>query len=292
MKEFKRILCPLDFSEASSHAFQYAKAFAECFNAELVLLHVTPNVTEAYTALMPDFSMYGFESEKKEIVERLEEFTQDRNGKLKKIVRFGTAYREILDYAREEDFDLIILGAKGRSNFERLFLGSTSEKVVRASHIPVLTVHPKPRGLPIKRILVPIDFSPLSFAALPLVAAIAKRFKAAIYLLHVVEIGHQEDASSQARHYEYFERLKGKLADQWELPQEFEKIETNKFIRHHVGSAGYGILEFAQDWDVDLIAMTTHGRSGLSKVLMGSVTEKVIRIAPYPVLSIRSQLDD
>ncbi|MCH7755302.1 universal stress protein [candidate division KSB1 bacterium] len=66
-------------------------------------------------------------------------------------------------------------------------------------------------------------------------------------------------------------------------------MEIKKFIRHHVGSAGYGILEFAQDWDIDLIVMATHGRSGLNKVLMGSVAEKVIRIAPCPVLSIRNQ---
>ncbi|MFQ5640259.1 MAG: universal stress protein [bacterium] len=288
MRVFKKILCPLDFSEASHYAFHYAKTFAKCFDSELVLLHVSPNLTDAYTSLLPDFPEIGLPHER-DLLERFNECTSDNSAKFKKTILTGIPYIEILNYAKAEEFDLIILGAKGHSNFERLFLGSTSEKVVRNSSAPVLTVHPKPKGLPIKRILVPIDFSPLSFAVLPIVASIAEHFRSEIYLLHVVETGHQSDPERRTSEYEFFERVKGKLADQWELPEAFNEIETKKFIRHHTGSAGYGILEFSQDWDIDLVIMATHGRTGLSKVLMGSVTEKVIRIAPYPVLSIRSQ---
>jgi nucleotide-binding universal stress UspA family protein len=137
--------------------------------------------------------------------------------------------------------------------------------------------------------LLPIDFSPLSYAALPMVAAIAEKFRAEIYLLHVVESGKHLDPKQQAKEYELFERLKDRLSEEWQLPQEFAHIETKKFVRHHLGSPGYGILEFAQDWDIDLITMATHGRSGLSRVMLGSVTEKVLKISPCPVLSIRSQ---
>jgi nucleotide-binding universal stress UspA family protein len=291
MKVFKKILCPLDFSEVSRHAFQYAKAFAETFESELVLLHVSPNITEAYSALMPDFPTHTLQKAE-DLIYQFNEFTHDWSGKLKKIIRAGTPYIEILDYTKEQQFDLIILGAKGHSNFERLFLGSTGEKVAQNSDWPVLTVHPKPKGLPIKKILVPIDFSPLSYAVLPTVAALAEKFNAEINLLHVVEMGHYVNTRGQVKEYNFFERIKERLEEQWQLPKEFDKIEINKFIRHHVGSAGYGILEFAQDWDVDLIVMATHGRTGLSKVMMGSVTEKVIRIAPYPVLSVRSQISE
>ena len=286
MKAIKKILCPVDFSDASRHALAYARSFAEALTADLALLHVSPNITEAYSALLPDFPMQGL-YRKEDIAERFNEFTDDWSGKFKKVIRAGTPYLEILEYAREEQFDIIILGAKGHSNFERLILGTTGEKVARYADRPVLTVHAKPNGLPIKRILVPLDFSPLSYAMLPAVAALAKAFNAEIDLLHIVEMGHSVDPEGQAKEYEYFEQVKKLLGDQWELPAEFEKIKTNKFIRHHPGSAGYGILAFAQDWDVDLIAMASHGRTGLSKVLLGSVTEKVIRIAPFPVLSIR-----
>ncbi len=125
-----------------------------------------------------------------------------------------------------------------------------------------------------------------------MVAGIAKGFNAEIILLHVVEMGRHDSAYSldQAKAYEYFERVRSKLCEQWQLPEEYEAIRTEKIVRHHIGSAGYGIRQLAQDWDVDLIAMATHGRSGLPKVLLGSVTEKLIRIADCPVLSVRSKL--
>ena len=289
MKVFKKILCPLDFSEPSRQAFQYAKAFAETFESELVLLHVSPNITEAYSALMPDFPTHTLQKEE-DLVYQFNDFTHDWSGKFKKIIRAGTPYIEILDYAKEHQFDLVIQGARGHSNFERLFLGSTGEKVARNSDWPVLSVYPKRNGFQIKRILVPIDFSPLSYAVLPMVAAIAQKFTAEIHLLHVFEMGHQVDTETQVKEYQYFEKVKQKLAERWELPEEFQKIETQKVIKHNVGPAGYGIVEFAQDWDVDLIVMATHSRTGLSKVLLGSVTEKVLRTAPYPVLSVRSQI--
>jgi len=289
MKPFKKILCPVDFSEPSHKAFIYAKALAKAFDAELTLLHVAPNITEAYTALMPDFPTFGIHKEE-QLVEQFNEFSDDWSGKVNKVIRAGTPYIEILDFAEVKEHDLIVLGAKGHSKFERLFLGTTGEKVTRKAQCPVLTVHSaSSRKFRIRKILLPIDFSPLSYAALPLVSALAKRFKAEIDLLHVVETGHRKDKQGQEEEYRYFERIKERLAREWELPEEFKEIETRKFVRHHAGSAGYGILEFAQDWDIDLIAMATHGRGTFSKALLGSVTEKVIKIATCPVLSIRSQ---
>lgn len=290
MKPFKKILCAVDFSESSRNAFLYAKAFAEAFESELVLLHVAPNITEAYTALMPDFPTFGIQKEE-ELMEQFNDFVDDWAGKVKKVIRAGTPYIEILDYVEENNFDLVVLGAKGHTKFERLFLGTTGEKVTRKANCPVLTVRRMPRDFKIKKILLPIDFSPLSYAVLPVVSAVAEKFRAEIDLLHVVEIGHRMDRTGQEKEYQYFERIREKLAQEWKIPEEFRQIETRKFIRHHAGSAGYGILEFAQDWDIDLIAMATHGRSGFSKALLGSVTEKVIKIATCPVLSIRSKLD-
>lgn len=288
MVMFKKILCPIDFSEASRQTLQYAKALAETFESELSLLHVSPNISEAYTALMPDFPTFGLQKED-DLVSQFSGFADDWAGKLKKVIRTGMPDTEILKYAERDQSDLIIIGAKGHSNFERLLLGSIGEKVIRNSHRPVLTVHSKPRGLRINKILAPIDFSPLSYAVLPTVATLAEKFKAEINLLHIVEMGHHINTKGQVKEYNYFERVKERLEEQWKLPKEFDQIEIKKFVRHHVGSAGYGILEFAQDWDIDLIVMATHGRSGLNKVFMGSVAEKVIRIAPCPVLSIRSQ---
>ncbi len=288
MKYFKKILCPVDFSEPSRNAFLYAKKIADAFESELVLLHVAPNITEAYTALMPDFPTFGIQKEE-QLVEQFNEFVDDWSGKLKKVIRAGTPYIEILDFEEKNKFDLIVLGAKGHTKFERLFLGTTGEKVTRKAKCPVLTVHQTPRDFQIKKILLPIDFSAISYEILPTISAIADKFNSEIDLLHVVETGHHIDKTSQEEEYRYFEKIKERLSEEWELPEKFSSIECRKFIRHHSGSAGYGVLEFAQDWGVDLIAMTTHGRSGFSKALLGSVTEKVIKIATCPVLSMRSK---
>lgn len=284
----KKILCPVDFSETSKEAFEYAKTFAELFGAELTLLHVVPSVAEAYTALMPGFPVYGPETEK-DVKEDFNEFTHDWSGKVEKVIRPGTASLEIIEFAQEEKFDLIIQGSKGRSKLERLLLGATGEKVIRKAQCPVLTVHQKPNALPIRRILLPTDFSEHSYAVIPFVAAIAQKFKAEVYILHVVEIGQTFDKEKQKEEYDYFEQVKQKLFDEWEIPTEFDTLVTQKFIRHHVESAGYGILEFAQDFDIDLITMATHGRSGLSHVLLGSTTEKLVKISHCPVLSIKSR---
>ncbi len=290
MKNIKKILCPIDFSETSRAALEYAQTFVEFFNAELTLLHVVPSMAEAYTALMPDFPICGTETEK-DVMEDFNEFTHDWSGNVEKVIRPGTAYLEIIDFAKEQQYDLIVQGSKGHSKFERLLLGVTGEKVIRKAQCPVLTVHQKPDALPIKRILLPTDFSDHSLAVIPTVAAIAKKFEAQIYILHVVDAGHGFDTDRQKAEYDYFEDVKQKLSNEWEIPQEFNTLVTQKFIRHHVESADYGILEFAQDLDIDLITMATHGRSGLSHILLGSTTEKLVKISHCPVLSINSQLN-
>ncbi len=288
MLSFKKILCPVDFSKSSLQAFHYARMFADIFSSELTLLHVSPNISEAYVALLPDFPTMGI-CDEEDLMGRFNEFVGDWQGKLKKVIRTGTPYSEIMEYASEKNADLIILGAKGHSGLERLFLGTTGEKVIRNSRIPVLSVRQMPKGPP-RRILVPTDFSLHGLAVLPMVASIADRFKAEIDLLHVVELGHESGSTQKKLEYEYFESIQERLADQWELPQPLHAFETNKWIRHHAGSAGLGILDFAKDREVDLVAMATHGRTGVKKVLLGSVTEKVIRISPNPVLTVRSEL--
>lgn len=286
MKPFKRVLCPLDFSEPSRYALDYAVTFARAFNAELILIHVIPDMTQAYSAVVPGLPV--FERQRHDdLVMEFNEFTRYLDGSFKKVIRTGTPYLEILQYARRDNIDLIILGARGRSKFERLFLGSTGENVARYADIPVLTVHARPHSPSIiRKILVPIDFSPASYSVLPIVAALARTFKARIDLLHIVEMSHHVSSQRQAEEYKYFEMVRSTLASQWELPEGFAEIETRKFIRHHVGPAGYGILAFAQDWDVDLIAMAARGGSGFPGILLGSVAEKIIRIASLPVLSI------
>lgn len=285
MQAIKKILCPVDFSPASGDAFEYARSLARILQADLELLHVVPGVNETYTALFPDFPSSGVYNADDAVTD-FDSFLGESAADFKKTVRMGPVSFEINTYAAEMGADLVVIGARGHSTFERIFIGATGEEVARRSECPVLTVRGGRRP-PVQRIIVPVDYSPLCYSVLPIVAVLAEAFDAEVDFLHVIEAGHKENRHADAD--EYFEIIENKLMEQWETPQSFEHIETQKWIRRHSGSAGYGILQFAQERTGDLIVMATHGRSGLSKVLLGNVTEKVLRISDIPLLSQRSK---
>lgn len=140
--QLKRILAPVDFSECSHKAFQYAVHFAHQFNAELMLLHVVVNVP-------PPPQMLVFQSEElrgKYQEETARELANWRRGivpalSVKAVTRVGTsAHQEIVDAARESNCDLIIIGHHGRTGLSRLLIGGTAERVVRYAPCPVLVI--------------------------------------------------------------------------------------------------------------------------------------------------------
>jgi universal stress protein A len=139
----KRILLPVDFSESSRKALEYALSFARQFNAEMLLLHVIE------TVVPPSPEMVVLESEAltaklhAEAAKRLSEWRKQvaSQASVKAVVRNGiSAHREIVDAARENNVDLIILGTHGRTGLAHLFIGSTAERVVRHAPCPVLVV--------------------------------------------------------------------------------------------------------------------------------------------------------
>ncbi len=107
-------------------------------------------VAGTYVAMIPEFPHFSLLKES-DVKARFKEFTHSYRGKGRKIVRSGTPYHEILECAQEEQVDLIIVGARGLSNVERLFPGSTGEKVARNADRPVLIVHPKSAEVRIKK---------------------------------------------------------------------------------------------------------------------------------------------
>ncbi|HEB54603.1 MAG TPA: universal stress protein [bacterium] len=146
MIEFNRIVCPTDFSPTSSHAVDYAATLAHSFDAELVLLHIIPEMTYP----LRSFGMaHSFQHIQEELHTRANESLKKRadqiHAKLPKIrIRFalrdGEAHEETLACAKEEQADMIVMGTHGHTGITHALLGSTAEKVVRLSECPVLTV--------------------------------------------------------------------------------------------------------------------------------------------------------
>jgi nucleotide-binding universal stress UspA family protein len=201
----------------------------------------------------------------------------------------------ILEAAREWPADLIVLGTHGRSGFERLFLGSVAERVLRKAACPVLTAPRRQEDAPhdatvlFKRILCPVDFSEASLHAVEYALSMAKAADASIVLAHVLE-GFEEDTpvttSFSVPEYRRLreqdamrslEKLIPAEASAWSKP---ERLVT-------VGKAYREILRLAGERSADLIVMGVHGRNPVDLMLFGSTTYHVVREAACPVLTIR-----
>ncbi|MFQ5329195.1 MAG: universal stress protein [Thermodesulfobacteriota bacterium] len=149
---FRRILLPTDFSTTSDHTVSYATSLARRYGAKLYLLHVIDETTEASGFYIPHLSYKKMDDEMKAAATKmLKNFCLD---KLKSVKDYtfdvveGIPYKEINTYAKAEGIDLIVMGSHGRSGIDRLVFGSTTERVLRSSSCPVLTVHPPEEASP------------------------------------------------------------------------------------------------------------------------------------------------
>jgi nucleotide-binding universal stress UspA family protein len=296
MVEIHRILCPVDLSEFSRHALDHALALAKWYEAQITVLYVSgapplPPLTDmrADVPVVPPLQPDVVADDVRRFCGLL---TTAAGGPADVVVKEGNAAKEIVQEA--ERGDLVVMGTHGRSGFERLFLGSVTEKVLRTTHVPVLTVPPpveRPASVLYKTILCPIEFSPASTRALEYALSLAEETDARLILLHVVEGALEEPHFGAMGHlsvrefYRYLEedamaRLKAAVPEEarvWCRPD--ERVVSGKAYRR--------ILQVAADEDAELIVMGVHGIGVLHHRLFGSTTHHIIREAGCPVLTLR-----
>jgi nucleotide-binding universal stress UspA family protein len=202
----------------------------------------------------------------------------------------------IVDQAIDRNSDLLVMGTHGRSGVERL-LGSVTDRILRKTPCPVLTVPPHLPGATMQvrlfSIVCPVDFSPASLQAVGFALDLARRAHARVTLLHAIEWLAEEqppdsveiDVSSirQALEKHAEERLQALLAQ--EAP-----VKSGVRTTVVVGRAHRKILHVAHEDNADLIVMGAQGHSGIALALLGSTTEQVVRAAPCPVLTMRAPL--
>ena len=182
------------------------------------------------------------------------------------------------------------LGTHGRRGVRRMLLGSVTEEVVRKAACPVFTVQAEAEQAPgqaVHRILVPVDFSEASEMALLHATEIAQTYGADVHLLHVVEevlypsaYGVDPPSMSSQNVVGRVENALGKMARE-EIGYEQVQVSAT------VGYAPLTILDYVEENEIDLVVIATHGRSGLDRVLLGSVAERVIRQSPVPVFVVK-----
>jgi nucleotide-binding universal stress UspA family protein len=299
MIEIRRILCPIDYSDASRHALQHAAALARWYDATLVALHaVNPVYFPPAMVTSPELARATLAADfgPRELEEQLRSWLADLGPGLKgtdALVVQGDPIATIIARAQSLPADLIVLGTHGHGGFDHLVLGSITEKVLRKASCPVMTVPPpavSPRPLPYQRLLCAVDFSKPAAVALRYALSIAKESNARLMILHVVEWPDLERVdTSRAPNLAAFERFQEEEARRQleALVSADDRTWCEVVTRLDHGRAWQRILATAEEGAVDLIVMGVHGRSAIDLTLFGSTTNHVIRRAPCPVLTLK-----
>lgn len=293
MLDIRRILWPTDFSEGAGRAFPYAAALASWHEAELHVLNVKEDRSAEQTGMESSFPvsqdtltrLLSAEGEPPQHVD-LEALTvvQEQSEE-------ESPPDTIVAYAEEHEVDLIVAGTHGRRGLQRLLIGSVAEEVLRTAPCPVLTVRGEEDVAPawaVRNILVPIDFSDASLEALRHAKELALTYGAQITLLHAVEEVVYPSAygvePANLPGPQVIDRVEKNLADLARTEVGYEHV----VVQANVGYAPSTILDYAEGNEVDLVVIATHGRTGLERMLLGSVAERVVRRAPAPVFVVKS----
>ncbi len=311
MIEIKTILCPVDFSAFSRHALEHAAQLAKWFGSQLVVFYVyappAPPPPVFYGGV-PGPTPEPFppltaspEQTQADMTAELTKFTSsvDLTGVQVRVrAQPGSPVRDILDEARAVESDLIVLGTHGHTGFDRLVLGSVTDKVLRKATCAVLTVPPPVTSPPadplqmFKRILCPMDFSDASLKALEYALSLAKEADAELLLMHVIEglpdaPDWQERSGPAVSEYLRMSKEHGLARLKAAVPEDAQtwcKPETLLAT----GKPYDAILRTIAERGVRLVVMGIHGRNPVDRFFFGSTTTHVVRAATCPVLTLRA----
>jgi len=319
MIDIQSILLARDFSPVSSRALRFSIDLARRTGATLHILHAqilhADPLTPGTSATAP-----GDEDLIRDQLSKYDNGDSVTSGEGKGIkveeavVRDVAAAPAILRYASENDMDVICVGTHGRRGIRRFLLGSVAEEVVRRADRPVISVRaPEDESAAFEapsRILVPTDFSDPSREALRHAVELAQVYDARVDVLHVIQqslhpafyVGGVTDIRDIDPDIE--EKVEDRLVDF--LDETFvgssarsssngPAVETAspmvdaEVVPHVViGTIDTEVPAFINDHENDLVVMSTKGQTGLDRVLLGSVAEKIVRTAPCPVLTVKA----
>jgi nucleotide-binding universal stress UspA family protein len=295
---FNRILVPLDGSEVAARALEPAIKLAQHAHAEILLVrapipaYVVVPADSGYALLYPEQSLDHSEHLATEYLASIKDSLSRRGLRVRADIRRGEAAEAIVETAADEKADLIVMSSHGYSGVTRWLLGSVAEKVLRAARCPVLAVRSGSRE-PLRRMLIPLDGSALSEQALAPAMDVAAGLGLKVLLFRAVPTIDR----SHVRRLEDVEPGFGYRVEEemWDEAGAYLRELANVYRGQglaietavNLEPAAVSILECAESQGVDLIAMATHGRSGLRRWVYGSVTEKVLRGASHSMLVVR-----
>lgn len=292
------IVFATDFSDSSKPAFRYSREWANALDSALMLINVQalqPGL-DIDAAVSQRFFDEQREAAKSQLDELLTEARKERASTAAQLLT-GMPSEQICLFAKEQNSDLIVMGTHGWSGIDRVLFGSVAERVVNQAPCPVLsiplrkpaevagmhTLNPAPR-----QIILPLDFSDCSMDAYEYAVQVAKWFDASITLVYAIEpLSYSLDFT--LTHPLQDKANRKKIQDRLiQLTEVLTKEGMTAQYEISEQPAMEATLEISMSRQADLIIMGTHGRKGLSKLVMGSITGKVLQHSPYPVLTVKS----
>jgi nucleotide-binding universal stress UspA family protein len=274
----KKIIVPVDFSNHSEFALKVAADVARKQKAELYLLHMLDisdqmiSITEATKRRELMFFMQLATKRFEEFIDR----DYMKGVKVTPVIKHFKVFEEIDNAAKEVGADLIVMGSRGASGVKGYFVGSNTEKVVRTSDIPVLVVKSDTKSFDPKTIVFASDFSTENLNAFKSIKKFTEAYKATLKMVYI----NTPNA--------YF---KNTLEIREQMRQFLNKtsISNNSqdILIFNDYSVTDGILNAAGMLNADMIAIPTHGRKGINKVLAGSVGEDLANTSLIPVLTVK-----
>jgi nucleotide-binding universal stress UspA family protein len=292
--ELKSILCPIDFSDFSAAAYQHALSLAEYYKSRIVALHVVELWKYPFADYAGQEADYAkFSTMMNEGGEtQLRQFTQQYSTggpQPELVVDQGSASRCILSFAQKENIEGIVMGTHGRNGFDRLVLGSSTDRVIRKASCPVLVVSKAVQNAldagtdgrhRLNRILYCTDFSNNSEQARDYAISLAAEYSAELALLHVVE------RAPNAAKAEAFVAPHAQELDKLVSEAERKNLDVSSAVRF--GKPYEEIVRYATEVQASLIIMTARGGGAVDRAVFGSTTYRVIQLGPCPVLAIHT----
>lgn len=273
-----KILVPIDFSKKSEYASKMAAKMAVKMNATIYLIHLIElpkgvvDMGSSSRFSIPESMLYLRKVREKVLDFKEQIFSKET--KVEYFIKLNNPHEGILKYADKINADLIIMGSKGHSKLEEILIGSNTEKVVRTSKIPVLVVKKDNKKFKIKDLVFASSFSKDDKKEVfRKFLVFASQFKSNIHLLKI------NTPSKFESTHDAKEKIKDFIKD-FTLPKHSINIYNDASVEK-------GILNFSKEIDADLIALSTHGRSGLAHIFSASVTKNLSKKALKPMLTIK-----
>ena len=290
----RTILVATDFSQTAQAGIDWAVLLASSHGARIELVHalLVPNRATDFVPSPPDFTEALQEAASGKLNEAAEAI-RAKGVEVDSHLRLGVPSQVLLQTADDKEVDTIVVGTRGLTGIRHLLLGSTAERVVQHATCPVLTVHPgdADHHREIRTVLVSTDFSHDSETSIAAaLRLLGPQPEAKLVLLHVYHLPYEYTAyGTIPTSLDYFKDVEGAAEER--LNEMARVLGREGLTVDTVAKEGYPpdtIIDQADEVGADLIALGTHGRTGLAHLLLGSTAERVVQHARCPVLTVKT----